>query len=443
MHYVILGSGPAGIAAIEAIRSLDSSGEISLITDDQDGYYSRPGLAYYLTGEIPENGLYPFQPKELQKLRIRQVSGRAVQIKPEEHRVMLQSGQSVAYNRLLVAIGAQAAGIKNEGVELQGVFKLDTLENARLILKMARKAKSAVVIGGGITALEIVEGLRARGVRVHYFLRGDRYWSNILDEQESRIVEHRLKEDGVKLHFETDLDAILGKDGKVVGVRTTAGEVIKCEMVGVAVGIKPRTELAKESGLGVERGVVVDEFMRTSAPDVFAAGDMAQICDPVTGKSILNSLWTPAKVQGMTAGMNMAGEKVRYSQGAPFNVTRLAGLTTTIIGSVGSADADKDVVGIARGDSETWRQIPDALVCQGGFQANRLRVYVGDRNLMGGLVMGDQKLSQVVHHLVDKQVDITSIRDQLLKPRTSPADVLAGFWQKLDLSSKKRATVLR
>jgi NAD(P)H-nitrite reductase large subunit len=193
----------------------------------------------------------------------------------------------------------------------------------------------------------------------------------------------------------------------------------------------------------VERGVVIDEFMRTSTPDVFAAGDVAQVCDPATGKSYMNTLWTPARVQGTTAGMNMAGEKIRYSQGAPFNVTRLAGLTTTIIGAVGSKDADRDVVGIVRGDSETWRNIPEALVCQGGFDANRMRLLVGDQNLMGGLVMGDQKLSQVVHHLVERQIDISPIRDQLLKANASPADVLASFWQKLDMSFRKRAPILR
>ena len=436
MHYVIIGSGPAGISAAEAIRSLDTSGEITLITEDQDGYYSRPGLAYYLTGEIPESGLYPFQPKELQRLRMQHVHGRAVQIKADEHRLILQNGQSTAYDRLLIAVGAQAVTIQNPGVELQGVFKLDTLENARHILKMARKAKSAVVIGGGITALEIVEGLRARGVRVHYFLRGDRYWANVLDEHESRIVEHHLKKDGVQLHFETDLDEILGKGGKVVGVRTTAGVIVKCEMVGVAVGVKPRNGLAQQSGLQVDRAVVVDQFMRTSAPDVYAAGDVAQVQDSVTGKSFLNTLWSPARNQGYTAGMNMAGERIGYTQGAPFNVTRLAGLTTTIIGAVGSREADRDVVGIVRGDSETWRQVPEALVCQGGFDANWLRLLIGDQYLVGGLVMGDQKLSQAVHHLVEERVDITPIRDQLLDPKASPADVLAGFWGRVKSSSR-------
>jgi NADPH-dependent 2,4-dienoyl-CoA reductase/sulfur reductase-like enzyme len=440
MNYVILGCGPAGIAAAEAIRSLDSQGELTLVTDDRDGYYSRPGLAYYLTGEIPENGLYPFQPKELQRLRMRHVLGRAVRIDAEAHRVLLQDGHSIGYQRLLVAIGAEAASIQNPGVELQGVFKLDTLENARYILKMARKAKEAVVVGGGITALEIVEGLRARGVKVHYFLRGDRYWANVLDEKESRIVEHMLTEDGVQLHFETDLDEILGKGGKVTGVRTTGGKVVKCDMVGVAVGIKPRVSLAKESGIEVEKGVIVDEFMQTSAVDVLAAGDVAQVRDPVTGKSYINSLWTPARQQGVAAGMNMAGERIRYTQGAPYNVTRLAGLTTTIIGAIGSKDADRDVVGIVRGDSETWRQVPEALVCQGGFEANQLRLLIGDKTLLGGLVMGDQKLSHAVHLLVEKKVDISPVRDQLLKASASPADVLAGFWQKVSAKVEAPAT---
>jgi NAD(P)H-nitrite reductase large subunit len=277
-------------------------------------------------------------------------------------------------------------------------------------------------------------------VKVHYFLRGDRYWANVLDEKESRIVEHMLTEDGVQLHFETDLDEILGKGGKVTGVRTTGGKVVKCDMVGVAVGIKPRVSLAKESGIEVEKGVIVDEFMQTSAVDVLAAGDVAQVRDPVTGKSYINSLWTPARQQGVAAGMNMAGERIRYTQGAPYNVTRLAGLTTTIIGAIGSKDADRDVVGIVRGDSETWRQVPEALVCQGGFEANQLRLLIGDKTLLGGLVMGDQKLSHAVHLLVEKKVDISPVRDQLLKASASPADVLAGFWQKVSAKVEAPAT---
>ncbi len=275
------------------------------------------------------------------------------------HIVELQDHIRINYDRLLIATGAQATPSKTPGSELTGVVKLDSLEDARHILKLARKSRSAVVIGGGITALEIVEGLRARGVNTHYLLRGDRYWSNVLDESESRIVEHRLKEEGVHLHFHTEVDQILGKNGRAVAVRTKDGRQIPCDLVAVAIGIRPRSELAVKSGIEVDRGIQVNEYMETSAPDVYAAGDVAQVYDPLTGKSVLDSLWSPARQQGHTAGTNMSGGCIPYIKIIPFNVTRLANLTTTIIGTVGQGD-DPDLtgIGIARGDSETWRQLP-------------------------------------------------------------------------------------
>ncbi len=222
-RYVILGSGPAGISAAEAIRSLDHQADMLIISDDPHGYYSRPGLAYYLTGEIPEEFLFPFQEADFQKLRLRRIKGCAVQILPQSQQIELENGTRVGYDRLLVAVGASANMPKLPGIELEGVVKLDNLEDARHIIQLARKARSAVVVGGGITALELVEGLVARRVRTHYLLRGDRYWSNVLDQIESKIVEHRLKEEGVQIHYHTEIDGILAKGGKVAGVLTKDG----------------------------------------------------------------------------------------------------------------------------------------------------------------------------------------------------------------------------
>ena len=238
---------------------------------------------------------------------------------------------------------------------------------------------------------------------MHYFLRGDRYWSNVLDETESRIVEHRLKEEGIQLHYQTELAEIIGHRGKVVGVQTTDGKKIKCDAVGIAIGIQPKKGLAEEAGLKTERGISVNEYLNTSDADIFAAGDVAEVFDPTLGKPILDSLWAPARKQGYTAGQNMAGKKITYIKGVPFNVTRLAGLTTTIIGALGGRDVDADVVGIVRGDSEGWRQMPDAIVTQANFDVNRLRVLVGENHLVGALLMGDQTLSRAIHHIIVDQ----------------------------------------
>ncbi len=427
--YLIIGAGAAGVSACEAIRSLDKSSEIIQVFDEPAGYYSRPGLAYYLTGEISEDMLYPLHESYFERLAVKQVCARVKRIIPCEHRVELHNGKTLAYSKLLIAVGARAAPANGPGLELEGVVKLDSLEDVRRIVKQARRRKAAVIVGGGITALELVEGFRSRGLCVHYFLRGDRYWSNVLDETESRIVERRLKEECIKLHFQTELAEIIGKKGRVVGVRTTGGEEIRCDIVGVAIGILPRKELAAEAGLKTERGIAVDEYLHTSDEDIFAAGDVAEVYDPTVGKAILDSLWAPARKQGYTAGLNICGQKTPYYKGVPFNVTRLAGLTTTIIGALGGREVDADVVGIVRGDSEGWRQMPDAIAMQADFDVNRLRILVGENHLLGALLMGDQTLSRAIHQMIVEKMDITPIRERLLIAGQSMTDTIADFWE--------------
>jgi NAD(P)H-nitrite reductase large subunit len=427
-RYVLLGTGVAGISAAEAIRSIDMNSEIIFIGEDPHGYYSRPGLAYYLTGELPDDHLYCYPPHAYQKLNAKFVRGQATRILVSEHAVDIDGGKSrLSYDRLLIAVGSSAVRLTVPGADLEGVVKLDHMEDAKCILKFAKRGKTAVVVGGGITALEIVEGLIARRVRTHYLLRGDRYWGNVLDEAESGIVEHKLREDGVNIHFNVELVEILGKNGRVNAVRLENGEIIKCDILAAAIGIAPRTELGKAAGIKVDRGILVDEYMQTNAVDVFAAGDVAQAIDLNTGKYVLDSLWNPAREQGFTAGLNMAGKKTVYRKSAPFNVTRLAGLTTTIIGSVG-AGRDSDVVGIVRGESETWHEIPDAIIAQNDFDVNHLRLMISERHIIGAIVMGDQTLSIPLQQLVIQKVDISSIRPALLTANAPIGEIVAGFW---------------
>jgi len=427
MRYVIVGSGVAGLAACEAIRSIDSTGEIFFLGDDPHGYYSRPGLAYYLTGEMEAKGLFPRSRKDWLSLRLRYIKTRVNRIQPDSHRVVLIDGSQLAYDRLLIAVGAQARRLDIPGANLEGVVKLDHLEDAHHILKLARRGKTAVVVGGGITALELVEGLRSRKVKVHYLLRGDRYWSNVLDEQESRIIEHRLKEDGVNIHYHAELTEVLGKGGKVQSVRMLDGSSLRCNILAYAIGIRPRVELAREAGFAIDRGILANEYLQTSNPDIYVAGDVAQVYDPLSKRSVIDSLWGPAREQGYTAGLNMAGKRTAYIKEMPFNVTRLAGLTTTIIGTVGRG-RDEDLVGIARGDSETWRDLPDAIVAQTGFEVNRLRLLVGENTLLGAVVMGDQKLSFPLEKIISNHADISPIREKLLRSGAPLGDIIADYW---------------
>ena len=427
-RYGIVGSGVAGLSAAAVIRAQDPGSEIWNISDDPFGFYSRPGLAYLLSGEVPEQFLFPMSEDDFRGLKIRRWQARAERIETAGQQVVLEDGSTVPYDRLLIATGAAASLPAVPGVNLNGVIKLDHLQDAHDILSIARRARTAIVVGGGITALELVEGLLARRVQPHYLLRGSRYWNNVLDETESRIIERRLVEHGVELHFQTELTEIRGDNGRVTGIRTKSGLEIRCEMVGIAIGIQPRKELGDLSGINTGRGILVNEYLQTSDPAVYAAGDVAQVFDPASGAYLFDSLWSTAREQGRIAGLNMCDLATPYSKKLAFNVTRLAGLTTTIIGQVGGGGKDADLTGIARGDSETWRHTTDAISVSSDTKEGRLRIQIGPQTLLGAVVMGNQALSQPLQDLIYNQVDISPVRARLLQPQAPIAGLMIQFW---------------
>jgi len=230
------------------------------------------------------------------------------------------------------------------------------------------------------------------------------------------------------IHTGVQVSEVCGRSS-VEGVMTQDGRTITGRMAAFAVGIRPRLELARSAGLDVKRGIKVNESLQTSQPDIFAAGDGAELTDPESGQGILESLWSPARSQGRTAGRNMAGCCEPYRPVPPLNVTRLAGLVTTIIGQVGQEkkDVDRDVNGIMRGDSEIWRQVSEAMVAQNSSGDNRLRLYVGEKTLRGALVMGDQTLSRALQRLIEDQVDISTIRPALLAPDANLTKIIQLF----------------
>lgn len=438
-RYVMIGMGAAGVSAALTARRLDPAGTICIVTRDPYLYYSRPGLAYLLAGEIPARQLNPLAKTFFDQNRIQILTETVNSLDLKNRRLALSGNQTLGYERLLIATGASAQMPDVPGIGLDGVVKLDSYEDAQHILKAARRTKTAVVVGGGITALELVEGLDAQGICVHYFLRGERYWSSVLDETESRIVERRLAECGVQIHHHTELVEVIGKRGAVAGVRAVEHDreiSLPCQMVAVAVGIRPRLSLAAKAGLDVERGILVDARLRTREENVFAAGDVAQVYDPQRGEYLLDSLWGPAIEMGRVAGANMAGESLTYVKKYPCNVTRLAGLVTTIIGRVGRSEngggnrprGDADLRGIMRGDSEVWRLQPEAEVAQTFAGDNRLRLYIRGDRLVGAVVMGDQTLSLPIQKLIQAEIDIGPIRAQLLAEKADLAAIIGGFW---------------
>jgi NAD(P)H-nitrite reductase large subunit len=411
---VIVGNGAAGATAAQVIRGHDATAEIRIVGGEDHPFYSRPGLAYLLTGMIPEKRLYSRPDSDFARAGIRRSVDTVLGIDPCGHRLELAGGEVLRYERLLIAVGARAVRPAVPGIDLQGVVTLDNLDDAKHILRLARRARRACVVGGGITAVELAEGLAAHGVETHYLMRSDRYWGSVLDPRESTLVEERLTEDGVQIHRGVELAEVIGRKGRVSGVRTQTGAVMPCDILAAAIGIAPRLELAQAAGLASGRGIWTDAAFTTSDPDIFAAGDVAEVLDPATGRRGIDSLWSVAIEQGRAAGGQMAGAGTAYNRPAPFNVTKIGGVTTTLIGAVGTGGREGDLVTLARGDSPTWREQLDSFAVVSDAGANHLRLVLGEDRILGAVVMGDQTLSRPLQHIIRERLDIRAVRDRLI-----------------------------
>jgi NAD(P)H-nitrite reductase large subunit len=419
-RYLIIGSGVAALAAAESIRRCDSVGEITAVGDDPHGYYSRPGLAYTLNKSLPEQQIFPRSKDHLRELFPHRIHARVTNLLPDRHEVVLQNGRHLSYDRLLLATGSVAVRGDFPGNDLAGVVKLDTLEDVRGILNLARRARSAVVVGGGIIAIELAEGLAAHDLSVHYFLRTDRFWSSVLDEHESRLIEQGLAAGGIQLHYRTLVEQALGRNGQLAAVLTKAGATLSCQMLGVAIGLRARMELAQQAGLATGKGVLVNEYLETSAPDVFAAGDVAEMRNSGDGEGWFDTLWPKARLQGEVAGKNMAGQRSVCTPNVLYNPVRIGGIVTTTIGSVGRNQRSDvlTLVGNSRSDEQERHQ-----------GVNRVRVLVAPEKLVGAVVMGDQSAARPLLHMIEQRVDITPIRPVLEQNPESAIKVLAQFYR--------------
>jgi NAD(P)H-nitrite reductase large subunit len=196
-------------------------------------------------------------------------------------------------------------------------------------------------------------------------------------------------------------------------------------MVGVAIGVRPRLELVAGTDIDSDRGILVDERLETAVPGVYAAGDVAQVRDPITGRAQLDVLWPVAVAQGRVAGANMAGVPTLYERGVPMNTTRLAGLLVTLIGAVSArGEPDEDLITISRGDSEVWRGIPNVIVVHDQHEVNRQRLVLQENRLVGAILVGDQSLSPVVRQLIRERVDIGSYLPALQAPHAHLPEIL-------------------
>ncbi|HJB92716.1 MAG TPA: FAD-dependent oxidoreductase [Candidatus Borkfalkia stercoripullorum] len=316
MKYVIIGNSTAALYAVEGIRSVDKKGKITIVSDEKHPAYGRPLISYYLYGKTDLEHI-AYRPADFyEKMGVDLILGeRAVKIEPKEKRVLLQSGKKAGYDKLLVATGSRPFVPPMEGLEeVENKFSFMKLDDAFALEKALSPEKDVLIVGAGLIGLKCMEGILGRCRSVTVIDLADRILPSILDEGGAAFVQKQLEKKGVRFL----LGDSAAKFGKNVAY-TKNGKEVPFDVLVVAVGVRPNTELVKDAGGEVVRGIVTDDGQRTSIPDVFAAGDNCESFDISSGTRRILALLPNAALQGECAGVNMAGGDAHFANAVPMN----------------------------------------------------------------------------------------------------------------------------
>ena len=313
--FVIVGASLAGAKAAETLRTEGFDGRVVLIGEEAERPYERPMLSKeYLRGDKPAAKLYVHDEGFYADNDIELLTGtRVASVDPGAHEVTLADGSCMPYSRLLLATGAAPRRLELPGAELPGVRYLREMADSDALRAAITAASRVVVIGAGWIGAEVAASARQLGAEVSIVAPEAVPLERVLGPEVGGVYRDLHAEHGVDLHLSTQIEAIVG-GGAAQGVRTTDGLVIEGDLVVVGVGASPRDELAREAGLTLANGIVVDEFLRTSAVDVFAAGDVAATWNPMYNKRIRMEHWANALNQGQTAARNMLGQDTAYAK---------------------------------------------------------------------------------------------------------------------------------
>lgn len=341
MHVVILGNGVAGVSAALRLRELQPAWRITLVSGESRHHYSRPALMYIFLGHINYRDTKPFEDEFWLEKRIDLAHAWVTRVDLERRLLLLDGGESIAWDKLLLATGSRPNRFGWPGQDLAGVQGLYGLQDLARLHENIRHASHAVIVGGGLIGIELAEMLHEFGVGITFLVREPSYWSNVLPAAESAMVNREIERHGMELRLETELQEVLddgtGRCGAAVTIR---GERIECQFVGLTAGVSPNIDVIRDTPIAVGRGVRVDGTLRTTIPGIWAAGDCAEIVTPESaGSGTVQQVWYTGKMQGEVAGENIARSEgpepaVEYDAGIWFNSAKFLDLEYQTYGRV-------------------------------------------------------------------------------------------------------------
>lgn len=333
-NIVIIGNGIAGITAARHIRKR-SENKITVISSETEHFFSRTALMYIYMGHMKYENIKPYEDWFWKKNRIDLLNDHVEQIITSKKSLQLASGKEIIYDILIVATGSISNKFGWPGQDLKGVQGLYSYQDLEEMEVNTKNVHRAVIVGGGLIGVEMAEMLLSRKKEVTFLIRENCFWNNILPSQEARMISRHLREHHVDLREETELEKILPDDnGRVKAVITKSGEQIDCQFVGLAVGVSPNVDFLKGSGIETNRGVLVNEYLETNIPDVFAIGDCVERTYELQGRKNIEQVWYTGRMMGEVVAQTICSSKTKYEPGPWFNSAKFIDIEYQTYGNV-------------------------------------------------------------------------------------------------------------
>ena len=321
MSVVIIGNGVAGITAARHIRKYDRNTSITVISSETDYHYSRTALMYIYMGHMKFEHTKPYEDDFWENNRISLLRDTVVQIQPESNTVLLEQQKSIRYTNLVLATGSKSNFFGWPGQELNGVQGLYHYQDLEQLELYSQNAKKAVVVGGGLIGVELAEMLLSRNIDVTFLVREETFWGNILPKENGDMITRHIQEDHhVDLRLERNLKEIRGENGKVSSIIVQeTNEEIPCDIVGITAGVSPNIQFVKDSPIETNRGILVNSYLQTNYPNIYAIGDCAELTSPPLGRRSIEAVWYVGKMMGETIAKTICGQPTEYQPGIWFN----------------------------------------------------------------------------------------------------------------------------
>lgn len=392
MRVIIIGNGLAGTIAAKTLREQDRTVEIDVFADEKYHYYPRPNLIEFLAGNLPLERIFAFPEEWYSEQNVNvHLEKPGIRIFPDSKEIEVAGGKRKKYDFLVLANGSLAFVPPIKGAEKQGVFTLRTLDDAFEILDYLKDRRRVTVIGGGLLGLETARAVKSRDVKVEVVEFFGHLLPRQLDPQGGSLLKGQIEKMGINVHLGLACEEVLGQDS-VTGLRFKGGREIQTDVALVAAGVRPNLRIAQEAGLETDRGLVVDDYLQSSHPDIWAAGDITQHAGRVYG--IIPASFNQARI----AALNVLGQRQKYEGTIPSNTLKVVGIDLTSVGMVNPEDESFEELRVENADKGTYKKI-----------------VVKNGEVCGLICIGTKKGVSEISRLISRKANVEKWKDSLLE----------------------------